>query len=61
MTWLRLYGLAWLGGIGFTMSLFIASLAFGESEFLNMSKAGILAASLISGIVGAFILSRAQK
>jgi len=60
MTWTRLYGLAWLAGIGFTMSLFIASLAFGESEFLAMSKAGILVASLISGIAGAFILSRAK-
>jgi NhaA family Na+:H+ antiporter len=61
MTWTRLYGLAWLAGIGFTMSLFIASLAFGESEFLAMSKAGILAASLISGVAGAFILSRAKE
>ena len=60
MTWTRLYGLAWLAGIGFTMSLFIASLAFGESEFLAMSKAGILVASLISGIAGAAILNRAK-
>jgi NhaA family Na+:H+ antiporter len=61
MTWTRLYGLAWLAGIGFTMSLFIASLAFGASEFLAMSKAGILAASLISGMVGAVILSGAKE
>lgn len=60
MTWTRLYGLAWLAGIGFTMSLFIANLAFGESEFLSMSKAGILVASLISATVGAVILSRAE-
>jgi NhaA family Na+:H+ antiporter len=61
MTWIRLYGLSWLAGIGFTMSLFIASLAFGESEFLAMSKAGILVASLIAGIVGAVILSRRKR
>lgn len=61
MTWVRLYGLSWLAGIGFTMSLFIASLAFGESEFLAMAKAGILVASLIAGIVGAVILSRPKK
>jgi len=61
MTWMRLYGLAWLAGIGFTMSLFIASLAFGESEFLSLAKTGILLASLISGTVGAVILSRAKK
>lgn len=61
MTWQRLYGLAWLTGIGFTMSLFIASLAFGESEFLSPAKTGILFASLISGTVGAIILSRIKK
>ena len=61
MTWTRLYGLAWLAGIGFTMSLFIASLAFGETELLSMSKAGILVASLISGSVGAVILNNAKK
>ena len=61
MTWSRLYGVSWLAGIGFTMSLFIASLAFGDSEFLAMSKAGILVASLIAGIVGAVILSRSKK
>jgi len=60
MTWTRLYGLAWLAGIGFTMSLFIASLAFGTSDLLTMSKAGILVASLISGTVGAVILSRTK-
>ena len=60
MTWTRLYGLACLAGIGFTMSLFIAGLAFGVSEFLSLAKAGILVASLISGTFGAFILSRAK-
>ena len=61
MTWQRLYGLAWLAGIGFTMSLFIAGLAFKESDFLNFSKMGILLASLISGTVGAFLLARAKR
>jgi len=61
MTWKRLYGLAWLAGIGFTMSLFITSLAFTETGILAMAKAGILFASLISGTVGAFILSRNKR
>ena len=61
MTWVRLYGLAWLAGIGFTMSLFITSLAFVEAGLIAMAKAGILFASLISGTVGAFILSRSKK
>lgn len=60
MTWVRLYGLACLAGIGFTMSLFIAGLAFGESNLLDMSKVGILVASLISGVVGAVVLNRAK-
>jgi NhaA family Na+:H+ antiporter len=60
MTRQSLYGLAWLTGIGFTMSLFIASLAFGESEFLSLAKTGILLASLISGTVGAIILNRTK-
>ena len=61
MTWARLYGLAWLAGIGFTMSLFIASLAFGETGILAIAKAGILIASLISGSVGAFILNQSKQ
>jgi len=61
MTWGRLYGLAWLAGIGFTMSLFITSLAFTETGILAMAKAGILFASLISGTMGAFILSRNKR
>ncbi len=60
MTWKHLYGLGWLAGIGFTMSLFIASLAFENSDLLPLAKTGILLASLISGIVGAVILSRSK-
>lgn len=52
VTWGHIYGVGLLGGIGFTMSLFIAGLAFGESPFLIDSKLGILLASLVSGIAG---------
>jgi NhaA family Na+:H+ antiporter len=45
-----------LGGIGFTMSLFVANLAFGATDTLEIAKVGILAASLISGIAGALVL-----
>ncbi|HSN69099.1 MAG TPA: Na+/H+ antiporter NhaA, partial [Thermoanaerobaculia bacterium] len=51
-----LYGAALLGGIGFTMSLFIASLGFGEGDLLEQAKMGILAASLASGIAGFLVL-----
>lgn len=56
VTWWHIYGMAWLAGIGFTMSLFIADLAFGDSPSLPLAKIGILAASVVAGIVGFLIL-----
>ena len=56
VTWRHIWGVAWLGGIGFTMALFIDGLAFGGSPLLDTAKIGILAASIISGIVGYAIL-----
>jgi Na+:H+ antiporter, NhaA family len=56
--WLHIYGMAWLGGIGFTMSLFIASLAFADEALLTSAKIGILLASSVAGVVGFVILSR---
>ncbi len=53
VSWRMLHGVAWLGGIGFTMSLFIAGLAFGgEPTLLIASKLAILVASVATGIVG---------
>jgi len=60
VSWKQLFGASWLCGIGFTMSLFIAGLAFEEEALLNMAKIGILAASVAAGIAGAIILG-AQK
>lgn len=57
-TWKVVYGLALLGGIGFTMSLFIANLSFTDAGFLDFSKVGILTGSIISGICGYLLLSR---
>ena len=56
VTWRHIYGISWLGGIGFTMSLFIAILAFGGSPLLAIAKVGILIASLIAGAGGWLIL-----
>ncbi|MBC8870106.1 MAG: Na+/H+ antiporter NhaA [Planctomycetes bacterium] len=61
LTWLHVYGIGWLGGIGFTMSLFVANLAFGDSALLSVAKVGILTASLIAGIGGWVVLSRCKK
>jgi NhaA family Na+:H+ antiporter len=56
ITWRHVYGAGWLAGIGFTMSLFISDLAFAGGSLLNTAKLGILAASLIAGVVGWMIL-----
>jgi NhaA family Na+:H+ antiporter len=58
-SWIQLIGLGFLGGIGFTMALFIANLAFGGSpDLLSPAKIGILIGSTLSGAIGYVILSR---
>lgn len=53
LSWWHIVGAGILGGIGFTMSIFIANLAFaGDAENVNASKMAILLASLTSGIIG---------
>ena len=52
VTWGKVFGMSLLAGIGFTMSLFIADLAFGHAPDLTYAKAGILAGSLLSGMLG---------
>lgn len=59
--WARLASVSVLGGIGFTVSLFIANLSFGTGDaamslLLNDAKLGILVASLLAGILGWFLL-----
>ncbi|HSP89041.1 MAG TPA: Na+/H+ antiporter NhaA, partial [Ignavibacteriaceae bacterium] len=61
VSWKIIYASGILAGVGFTMSLFIANLAFGASGLLDISKAGILAGSLISGITGFLILKTSLK
>lgn len=53
----HIYGTSWLAGIGFTMSIFIADLAFVGAERLTLAKIGILVASIIAGLVGWLVLS----
>ena len=55
-SWTQIFGASWLCGIGFTMSLFIASLAFGEGPRLEVVKIGTISASVLAGLCGAFIL-----
>jgi NhaA family Na+:H+ antiporter len=59
--WRHIYGAAWLGGIGFTMSLFIAALAYGEgSSELALAKIGVFVASIVAG-VGGFVVLRGAR
>ena len=55
--WGHIHAAACLCGIGFTMSLFIGGLAFGDPALLDQAKVGILAASLLSGVLGAALLA----
>jgi NhaA family Na+:H+ antiporter len=61
VTWKHVHGAGWLAGIGFTMSLFMAGLAFTDDAHLSEAKLGILIASLCAGIIGSVILMRIPK
>ncbi|MCL9806860.1 Na+/H+ antiporter NhaA [Flavobacterium amniphilum] len=56
LTWPTVFGTGILGGIGFTMSIFVTLLAFTDSEIINSSKLYIILASLTAGILGLVIL-----
>ena len=57
----QLIGAGFLGGIGFTMSIFITLLAFGETAFAQNSKIAIMLGSFVAGSVGYALLSRAPQ
>jgi NhaA family Na+:H+ antiporter len=59
-TWRHVFGLSAVAGIGFTVSLFIAGLAFTDPHIVDLSKVGIFIGSAISGIIGALILLGAK-
>jgi NhaA family Na+:H+ antiporter len=61
VSWMQLAGAGWLGGIGFTMSLFIGQLAFDDPQAINLVKLGVLAASVISAVIGVAWLLWASK
>lgn len=58
----QIFGVSFLGGIGFTMSIFIADLAFINSpEFILQAKTGVLIASIFAGIFGYWWLKKSSK
>lgn len=60
-----IYGMAWLAGIGFTMSMFVTQLAFknipNSAGYIESAKIAILLASFLSGVIGYFYLSLLHK
>jgi len=52
VSWKDIHAAAMVAGIGFTMSLFISHLAFGESALIDVAKTAVLSASIVSGIAG---------
>ena len=58
--WAQVYGVACLTGIGFTMSLFIGSLAFGAADTMNAVRVGVICGSILSGLLGFAVLYRAS-
>jgi len=56
VSWRSLFGYACLAGIGFTMSLFVAMLAFADGTMIDAAKRGIIVGSLVAGVAGAVLL-----
>ncbi len=56
VSWMQLLGVSCLAGIGFTMSLFIANLAFADAILLQQTKIGVLIGSSLSAVLGVVIL-----
>jgi len=60
-TWKQIFAIGCIGGIGFTMSIFIDSLAFTDSKLVEIGKMAILVASLAASLLGFYLLSRSCK
>jgi NhaA family Na+:H+ antiporter len=61
VSWKHVYGVACLTGVGFTMSLFIGSLAFTTADVMNAVRLGVVLGSVLSGIIGYLLLKSAAN
>lgn len=62
VTWTHMLGAAILGGVGFTMAIFVANLAYDDAAIVTAAKLGILSASLVAGVLGfLFLMLQARK
>jgi len=59
--WVQVIGIGCLGGIGFTMSIFMTNIAFSDIEIIRNAKVYILLASVTSGIIGYFVLRKSSN
>ena len=59
-SWTHVVGLAAIGGVGFTVSLFVTGLAFDNPVFTEDAKIGIVVASMAAALIGSLILTRAK-
>ncbi len=57
ITWRQIVGVSFLGGIGFTMSLFIAGLSFSDPALVDYAKLGVILASVVAASAGYFLLA----
>jgi len=58
ISWRQMTGIGFLAGIGFTMSIFINTLAFTDPSAISVAKGGILAGSLLSALIGVLLLQK---
>jgi len=62
VTWIHMLGAGILGGVGFTMAIFVANLSFSDPTLITNAKVGILSASLCAGIAGfLFLMMQAKR
>jgi NhaA family Na+:H+ antiporter len=61
LKWTSIVGVGFLGGIGFTMSIFIGLLAFDIPEMINTSKIAIFIGSFVAGVIGIVLLKSTLK
>ena len=62
VTWIHMLGAGILGGVGFTMAIFVANLAFADPTLITNAKVGILSASLCAGVAGfMFLMIQARR
>ena len=59
--WAKIAGVSLLSGIGFTMAMFVAGLAYGSPTTLDTAKLGVLIGSSVSGLIGFLVLRSATK